>query len=119
MAKGEKISKKEARKWVKNYKEKHEKDVNFLSSMLFNKKIVESLLSEEGCEGLRVYNAMDDAGKLHFILVATDAAGNNILPDTDDYGIAAKTIDQDASGGAILVNDGAPCPGSPGCPKDI
>lgn len=118
MAKGEKITKKEARKWIKKYEKEHQGDANFLSSMLFDKKIVLSMLSEEGCEGLRIYNAMDDDGKSHFILVGTDAKGNNIVPDAEDY-TAARTIDMDASGSAILLNDGWPCPGKPGCPKEI
>jgi len=118
MPKGEKITRKEARKWIKNYKDKHEADANFLSSMLFDKKIVKSMLSETGCEGLRIYNAMDDAGKLHFVLIATDASGNNILPDQDDY-TAAKTIEQVATGTVIIINNGMPCPGTPGCPQNI
>lgn len=114
MAKGEKISKSKARKWVNNYKAKHSKDKNYLSSMLFDKKIVMDMLNEDKCEGLRVYNAMDDEGKLHFVLVGTDANGNNILPAGDEYG--ARTIQESADGEPILVNDGRSCP--PNCPPD-
>lgn len=117
MAKGEKISKSKARKWVNNYKKKHEKDKNFLSSMLFHKKIVMDMLNEDKCEGLRVYNAMDDEGKLHFVLVGTDANGKNILPPTDEY--VAKTILDSAGGDPVLINDGLPCPGPPGCPEEL
>lgn len=114
MATGEKISKGTARKWVNNYKEKHEQDKNYLCSMLFNKQIVLSLLNERGCESLRVYNALDEEGKEHFILVGVDASGKNILPETDEY--TGNTADVDANGGAFLVNNGSPCPGLPGCP---
>lgn len=114
MAKGEKISKSKARKWVNNYKKKHEKDKNYMSSMLFDKKIVTDMLKEARCEGLRVYNAMDDEGKLHFVLVGTDAKGNNLLPLGDEY--AAKTILDSADGDPVLVDNGIPCP--PHCPTD-
>lgn len=115
MAKGEKISKAKARKWVDNYKKKHSKDENFLSSMLFDKKIVMSMLNEDKCEGLRVYNALDDEGKIHFVLVGADAKGNNILPTGDEY--MAKTIDEGDGGDPILINDGDPCPDD--CPPDL
>lgn len=114
MAKGEKISKGKARKWVNNYKKKYEKDKNYLSSVLFDKKIVMDMLNEARCEGLRVYNAMDDEGNLHFVLVGTDANGNNLLPPGDEYG--AKTVLDSTNGDPILIDEGARCP--PTCPDD-
>ncbi|NBW38020.1 MAG: hypothetical protein EBR30_23970 [Cytophagia bacterium] len=117
MAKGEKINKKTARKWIKNYEKKHRGDKNYLSSMHFHKKIVMDMLNEESCVGLRIYNAMDDEGKLHFILVGTDAQGKNILPAEDDYVAARSTVDSSDGGEPILINNGFPCP--PHCPDDI
>lgn len=114
MANGEKISKAKARKWVNNYKKKHSSDKNYLSSMLFDKAIVISMLNEHKCEGLRVYNAMDDEGKLHFVLVGTDANGNNLLPPGEEY--TTKTVIDSADGDPILLDDGKPCP--PFCPDD-
>ena len=106
MAQGEKISKAKARKWVNNYKAKHSKDKNYLSSMLFDKKVVMDLLNEDKCEGLRVYNSIDDEGKEHFILVATDSNGNNLLPSSDE------SLTESYS----LLDNGRPCP--PYCPED-
>ncbi|GCC51143.1 hypothetical protein SanaruYs_13630 [Chryseotalea sanaruensis] len=114
MAKGEKISKLKARKWVNNYKKKHGKDKNFLSSMLFDKHIVLKMLHEDKCEGLRIYNALDDEGKIHFVLVGTDANGNNIMPPSEEY--SARTIDESPDGESILINNGLPCPFA--CPDD-
>jgi hypothetical protein len=108
MAKGEKISKLKARKWINNYKKKHGKDKNFLSSMLFDKHIVLKMLHEDKCEGLRIYNALDEEGNIHFVLVGTDAIGNNILPEGDEY--MAKTIEEIDGGDPILINDGHACP---------
>jgi hypothetical protein len=113
MAKGEKITKSKARKWVDSYKKKFGKEKYFLSSMLFDKEIVLKLLSEQGCEGLRVYNALDDEGKEHFILVGADAKGNNILPDGDDD---SSTMNKATGSEAMLVDNGYPCP--PACPDD-
>jgi hypothetical protein len=116
MAKGKKITRSKARKWVNSYKKKFGKEKYFLSSMLFDKEIVLKLLSEQGCEGLRVYNALDDEGKEHFILVGADAKGNNILPDDKDN----SSITSRATGSeAMLVDDGYPCPGNVGCPDNI
>lgn len=114
MAKGNKISKSKARKWVNNYKKKHEKDKNFMSSMLFDKHIVLKMLKEDRCKGLRIYNALDEEGKLHFVLVGTDAEGKNILPKSDEY--MAKTVEEVEGGDPIMVNDGLPCPTE--CPPD-
>ena len=75
------------------------------------------MLNEDHCVGLRVYNAMDDEGRIHFILMGTDSAGKNILPDTDEY--TARTVAEESGGSPILINDGTPCPGSPGCPPQI
>lgn len=112
MAKGEKISKSKARKWVDNYKKKHSKDKNYLSSMLFDKKIVMSMLNEDKCVSLRVYNSMDDAGNLHFVLAGADEKGNPILPKEDEY--TTRTAEESADGDPILVEDGERCP--PYCP---
>jgi hypothetical protein len=114
MAKGNKISKSKARKWVNNYKKKHSKDKNFMSSMLFDKEIVLKMLKEDKCKGLRIYNALDEEGKLHFVLVGTDANGNNILPNEDEY--MAKTAQEVEGGDPIMINDGDPCPDN--CPPD-
>ena len=104
MANGEKISKAKAKKWVNNYKAKHSKDKNYLLSMLFDKKTVIDMLSEDKCEGLRVYNAMDDEGQEHFILVGTDSSGNNLLPSSEE------SLTESYS----LLDDGKRCP--PNCP---
>jgi hypothetical protein len=114
MAKGEKISKAKARNWVNNYKKKHGNDKNFLSSMLFDKHVVLKMLHEDKCEGLRIYNALDDEGKIHFVLVGTDGNGKNILPGGDEY--MAKTVEEIDGGDPILIDNGARCP--PLCPPD-
>ena len=101
MAKGDKITKSKAKKWVKNYKDKHPKsDPKTLWSELFDKKIVTDLLSEPGCEGLRIYNSYDDNGNLKFILEGTDANGNNLLPANEESTTEA----------VFLVEDGSGCP---------
>ncbi len=42
------------------------------------------MLHEDRCKGLRVYNAVDDEGKEHFVLVGTDANGGNLLPSSEE-----------------------------------
>jgi hypothetical protein len=109
MTKGAKITKSKARKWVKKYNQKHEKNPNFLSSVLFDKELVLELLNEPNCTGLRIYNSESDDDKLHFVLVGVDASGNNLLPTGEETTTEAYS----------LLDDGARCPGSPGCPEEI
>jgi hypothetical protein len=49
------------------------------NSEAFSREQVQVLLDKPGCETLRVYYGIDDDLKLHAILVAADAEGNDML----------------------------------------
>jgi hypothetical protein len=104
MANGGKITKAKAKAWVDRYKKKHDKDPKKLFSELFDKSLIEDLLKEPGCAGLRVYNSYDENDDLHFVLVGTDANGNDLLPTTEESTTEVNSI----------VEDGRRCP--PFCP---
>lgn len=41
-------------------------------SAVFEKNIIEQILNQDGCEGIRIYNALNDEGKITFVLVGYD-----------------------------------------------
>ena len=41
-------------------------------SAVFEKNIVEQILNQDGCEGIRIYNALNEEGKITFVLVGYD-----------------------------------------------
>ena len=75
-----KITKDKAKKWA----DKFRKDGKGASSVMFPKADVLDLLNQEGCEGIRIYNAKDeDTNTYTMFLVGTTADGTNLLPATD------------------------------------
>ncbi|MBD2715611.1 hypothetical protein KBK19_11235 [Microvirga sp. STR05] len=48
-----------------------------LRAVAYSAQGIQSLLSQEGCTGIRIYNATTDAGEDLFVLVGVDAAGHD------------------------------------------
>lgn len=46
----------------------------------FGRDAIESILAQEGCVGIRYYNAENTSGEHTLVLVGCDAAQNDILP---------------------------------------
>jgi hypothetical protein len=66
----------------------------------FDKAEVMDMLSQSGCESLRIYYGMDDKLNVHAILVGADENGADMLPNTEPAG--------------VILEDGQRCP--PYCP---
>jgi hypothetical protein len=105
-----------AASWTKNYRDKHPGE-NI--SQLFGKEILESVLAQDGCQGIRFYYAKDHDGKRHLIIVGVNSDGTDQLEHkqlaTADMAVTAAV----GAGEVPLVGDQSmPCPGSVGCPKN-
>ncbi|HEY2583424.1 MAG TPA: hypothetical protein VGI43_16550 [Mucilaginibacter sp.] len=123
-----------AANWTKNYRDKHPKET---ISQFFGKEILEKILTQENCLGIRFYYAYDKPlsgwqrctisianfitkvignvdGEKHLVIVGA-------MSDGSDQ-IAAKHFDTNMMTTAspyTVAQLSAPCPGSPGCPKNV
>jgi hypothetical protein len=71
-----KISLQEAAQLTKNYRESV--SAGTLLSGFFGKSSLNAILSQNGCVGLRIYNARKATGELNFVLVGVDTNGNDM-----------------------------------------
>ena len=105
----------EAAAWTKNYRAKNPGKT---ISHYFGREILERILAQDGCVGLRFYHALDEHGKEHLIITGTDANGEDQLNtglSVDAAGLKAKAHVVSAQ---AVGQESMPCPGSPGCPKN-
>lgn len=62
--------------WTKNYRATINPGDKV--SHFFGKKIIQNILDQEGCMGIRIYYALDEEGKKQLIIVGADAEENDI-----------------------------------------
>ncbi len=83
---GEMITQQEAKLLMENYENSNSKTSNGNQlGILFGVDHIESILSQKGCVGIRIYYGKDgtkDIDPAHLILVGTDADGND-MPNMD------------------------------------
>ncbi len=73
----------------------------FILHGTIKKEQVIALLSIENCIGLRIYNAIDNAGKQTFVLTGVDSIGKNITPvvtpsSQSKKNVAKKAVDKNS-----------------------
>lgn len=121
---GSPIDLKVAASWTKHYRDRHPGET---ISQFFGKEILEKILSQPGCLGIRFYYAYDAprGGKKHLIIAGAMADG------TDQIHTEAFEAEAAAAPGAAPLMGGpapklytvgemsTPCPGSPGCPTNV
>ncbi len=76
---GEDIGYELGAKMIKNWFDQNPDDV--LASFT-GREIIEKILAQPGCTGLRLFNAINDLGVKQLVLVGADINGNNILSYT-------------------------------------
>lgn len=128
--------------WTKNYRDKHPGEP---ISHFFGKEILQKILNQEGCVGIRIYHAHSKPlnrfhrsviatskflqnvvaniqGDKHLIIVGATADGNDMLNTKPAGQLLSKTEMLAAAPAAVAYDvvgqQSAPCPGSPGCPKN-
>ncbi len=84
-----------AQAWAKKWRDI---PTNTVKAHLIPQFNVTQLLAEEGCQDIRAYIGIDDAGVTRLMLVAVDEHGNDLI---------------DAANGFYIYDFTTPCP--PGC----
>jgi hypothetical protein len=93
-----------AKEWTANYRINHPGETE---SHFFGNEIIQQILNEAGCIGIRIYYATDEAGNKKLLLVGVDEMGNNLLP--------AEGARVDGEGNTV-ADYSFPCPNM--CPPD-
>jgi hypothetical protein len=83
---GEQISHELAAKMVKNHHDMHSIDES--NSYYIGKNIIEQMLAQPGCVGIRFFDAINESGNKTLVYVGIDAKGKSILEysTVDDHG---------------------------------
>ncbi|SKC83920.1 hypothetical protein [Ohtaekwangia koreensis] len=105
---GKPISKDTADKWIKNHHDKHP-EKNSIRARFFGSNIINELLSQEGCVGMRIYYATNDEGEKQLLLVGAREDGSNIWP-------SGSGDEKTMSTSGLIVDASNPCP--PFCPTN-
>lgn len=73
---GEEISHELATDFVKSYHQKHPND---MIAYHVGRNIIDQILAQPGCVGLRFYNALNEEGRKTLVYVGIDASGKDIV----------------------------------------
>ena len=102
---GEEVGLELGAQMVKSYQEANPTDVK---SYMIGREIIEKILAQPGCVGLKFYNAFNEEGQKTLVYVGVDTNGNSIVEYTAvDYdgklntkkGIVADRIKSTPNGG--------------------
>ncbi|HEY8783844.1 MAG TPA: hypothetical protein VIM16_19600 [Mucilaginibacter sp.] len=133
-----------AASWTKNYRDKHPGET---ISQFFGKEILEKILAQKNCLGIRFYYAHDKPlnrwqrcvvsvsnfilkvvgnidGHKHLIIVGVMADGADQIGGKEHEAVpermtAAEPLVATTDSTSTTIGDlSAPCPGSPGCPTN-
>ncbi|TAD81628.1 MAG: hypothetical protein EAY75_17465 [Bacteroidetes bacterium] len=90
-----------------------EKDPVFPKSIAINKKALADLLAQPNCVGLRFYPALNAENKFTLVVLAIDAAGENIFQVAEKPAVMAKSRKSAALAAQDVeqvVDEGQMCP---------
>jgi hypothetical protein len=73
---GEEISHEMAADFVKSYKNAHPDATPYYT---VGRNIIDQILAQPGCVGLRFYNAINELGQTTLVYVGVDAQGNDMV----------------------------------------
>lgn len=93
-----------AKQWIDNYQGTHPGE---LKAVFFGRNVIEQILAQPECIGMRIYFGQNETGEKKLILVGSKADGKNIWDlNSSDVG----------GGGGTVADEGKPCP--PDCPPE-
>jgi len=137
---GEEFDFDKAVSWTTNYRHKHPGET---VSHFFGKDILQKILSQEGCQGIRFYHAHTKPlngwqrsmvslsnfllkvvgnveGERHLIIIGASSDGNDQLNKPLGEPLSADELKGISVAKKYMIGqEAAPCPGSPGCPKSL
>jgi hypothetical protein len=94
---GKEIPVTQGKEWIKRYQDQNP---DSLKAVFYGSNILDALLMQKDCVGIRIYNAIADDGSSTFVLVAAKENGNNIW--------LSKSEDSTPDG--IVAEFGSSCP---------
>lgn len=117
---GEEFNVNLASEWTKNHRDRHPNDPH---SHFFGKEILQKIMDQEGCVGLRFYYAHSEpvnstGGQKHLIIVGAKSDGTDMV-NTVDAKPLSRTALKAIAPMDVVGQEAMPCPGSPGCPKSL
>ena len=98
---GDRIDLVKARQWAQNHRNA---DPNGIRSHYFGRDLLDQILIQPGCTGIRVYYALDDKNQKQLLIAGVDSQGKTQLP-------AHPVI---TPGDFSIMDFSFPCP--PNCP---
>jgi len=94
------VSKELSKQWITNYTSKNP---SLLRAHFFGFEIVNQILNQSGCIGIRMCYALNNSGVQQILLVGVNSNGENILPSTQ---VAGKISGNEG----IIADMSFPCP---------
>ena len=73
---GSEITLKEGAAMTASFRQSHP---NVTKAVYYTSDVFEDLLAQENCEGIRIYNAINESGVLTNVLVGVDKFGNDMI----------------------------------------
>ncbi len=98
-AEGDSIVLDASKQWLAHY---NSDNPNGIQAHFFGHEIINQILSQNGCVGIRCYYALNDAGIQQLLLVGVTSSGQNILPQSLNGG---RT-----TGDGTIADMSLPCP---------
>src|ERR1700761_8012511 len=114
-----------AAEWTRNHRHRNPGGV---ISQFFGKEILNRILNQPDCIGVRIYFANSkpangSEGEVHLILSGVTMDGMDQLPKSGkiDEGepIESHVALAKAASGSVLGEQAIPCPGGTGCPQNV
>src|SRR5450631_2142511 len=98
---GEEISHELAAKMVKDHHDMH--TVEGSNSYYIGKSVIDQILSQPGCVGLRIFDAINEVGGKTLVYVGIDSKGKSILEFTTVNDLGKLAVTPGMLGDQILV----------------